>query len=275
MLSIKKRGKSNSKLSISDAIPIHSETVLSPEKLPSNLILHLKKIKGIVSEDSYSAEDILKYKPEIPIPNPYDPIGPEGFSYVEGSKIENDEKDYKELSNHKNTHNNIKLCWWCCHDYSSRSLGLPISKNDDNSFECIGNFCSPECTCAYIMDSGSRYGERWKEYELLHEMIQVNEKIEPAPRRELLKVFGGDLDITEFRSNTNWKIVYPPMVSLKMQMDDTPTEKEGSPLFLSSNTLKIGNLNLEHIDEIIPEKRKKNKKSINVNGSLDRFWSTE
>ena len=65
------------------------------------------------------------------------------------------------------------------------------------------------------------------------------------------------------------------MVSLKMQMDDTPTEKEGSPLFLSSNTLKIGNLNLEHIDEIIPEKRKKKGKTINVNGSLDRFWSTE
>ena len=73
----------------------------------------------------------------------------------------------------KNTDNNIKLCWWCCHDYSSKSLGLPISKNDDNCFETIGNFCSPECTCAYIMDSGSRYGERWKEYELLHEMIQV------------------------------------------------------------------------------------------------------
>ena len=47
MLSVKKRGKSNSKISISDAIPIHSETVLSPEKLPSNLILHLKKIKGV------------------------------------------------------------------------------------------------------------------------------------------------------------------------------------------------------------------------------------
>jgi len=275
MLSVKKRGKSNSKISISDAIPIHSETVLSPEKLPSNLILHLKKIKGVQCDDSYSAEDILKYKPEIPIPNPYDPIGPDGFSYVEGSKTDNIQEDYKDISNQKNTDNNIKLCWWCCHDYSSKSLGLPISKNDDNCFETIGNFCSPECTCAYIMDSGSRYGERWKEYELLHEMIQVNEKIEPAPRRELLKVFGGDLEINEFRSNTNWKIVYPPMVSLKMQMDDTPTEKEGSPLFLSSNTLKIGNLNLEHIDEIIPEKRKKKGKTINVNGSLDRFWSTE
>ena len=63
MLSVKKRGKSNSKISISDAIPIHSETVLSPEKLPSNLILHLKKIKGVQCDDSYSAEDILKYKP--------------------------------------------------------------------------------------------------------------------------------------------------------------------------------------------------------------------
>ena len=74
------------------------------------------------------------------------------------------------------------------------------------TYECVGHFCSPECTCAYIMDSGSRYGERWKEYELLHEMIKVNTRINPAPRRELLSVFGGNLSIKEFRGNTKWSI---------------------------------------------------------------------
>ena len=59
-------------------------------------------------------------------------------------------------------------------------------------------------------------------------------------------------------------------------MDDTPTEKdEHSPLFLSSTSLKVGNLNLDNIDDIIPEKRKKKGKAINTNGSLDRFWGIE
>ena len=41
-------------------------------------------------------------------------------------------------------------------------------------------------------------------------------------------------------------------------MDDTPTEKdEQSPLFLSSTSLKVGNLNLDNIDDIIPEKEEK------------------
>ena len=75
---------------------------------------------------------------------------------------------------------------------------MPVKKNTDSTYECVGRFCSPECTCAFIMDSGRRFGERWKQYELLHEMIEVNEKINPAPKRELLRVFGGDLSIEEF-----------------------------------------------------------------------------
>ena len=38
MLSVKKRGKSNVKVTVSDAVSIHNKTVLSPDQLPSNLI---------------------------------------------------------------------------------------------------------------------------------------------------------------------------------------------------------------------------------------------
>lgn len=270
MLAVKKRGKSNVKIAVSDAVSIHNETVLSPEKLPSNLILHLKKKKLLETNNTYSEDEILEYNPNLTTPSAYDPVDTSKFSYVESKNIEN-----KEVTS-QNEKPIINLCWWCCHEYSCKNLGLPIRKNKEGSFECVGNFCSPECTCAYIMDSGSRYGERWKEYELLHEMVNVNKRIDPAPRRELLKIFGGELSITEFRGNTNWNIVYPPMVSLKMQMDDTPTEKhENSSLFLTSNSLKIGSLNLDSIEDIIPEKRKKKGKQVNTNGSLDRFWGVE
>merc|ERR1711908_165106 len=86
---------------------------------------------------------------------------------------------------------------------------------------------------------GHRFGEKWKQYEMLHEMINVNKRINPAPKRELLNIFGGNLKIDEFRGDTEWKLVYPPMVSLKLQMDDTPVQKSSTldnPLLKTENT---------------------------------------
>ena len=68
------------------------------------------------------------------------------------------------------------------------------------------------------------------------------------------------------------------MVSLKMQMDDTPVEIE-TPNKLHSNTngLNIGNFNLDKLDDVIPEKKrkKKTKQQTITKGSLDRFWTVE
>ena len=47
MQTVKKRGKSNQKFITQDALPKLSDAVLSAEALPSNLILHLKKIPDI------------------------------------------------------------------------------------------------------------------------------------------------------------------------------------------------------------------------------------
>ena len=44
MQTIKKRGKLSQTIHIEDAKIFNSETVLSPRNLPSNLILHLKKM---------------------------------------------------------------------------------------------------------------------------------------------------------------------------------------------------------------------------------------
>ena len=271
MTVIKKRGKANPKVTVEDAMPTLTEIIQSPVNLPSNLILQLKKVPKTLNEASFSEGDILAYDPNITTPNAYDPVDSLSvtYSYVDSSTAKKSEKkpDKPVVD---------EWCWWCCHKYSTKTLGMPIRKNTDGSYQCIGNFCSPECICAYIMDSGHRYGDRWKELELLHEMLKVTDRINPAPKRELLNVFGGELSINEFRGNTKWNLIYPPMVSLKMQMDDTPVEKndEENPMFSnSSNTLKISNLNLDTIDEIVP--RKKQTKVASVNGSLDRFWGSD
>ena len=280
MQTIKKRGKSTQNYLTENAVPKVLDAVYSPDQLPSNLILHLKKIPNIkYNENDFDSNTILDYNPSLTTPLAYDPEGEVSkFSYVEeNTKNEIKQNEFQNQDKKSDTQrfNLEKLCWWCCHTFNTKKIGIPIKKTCNNEFECVGHFCSPQCTCAYIMDSGSRYGDRWVEYELLHEMLDVNTKIIPAPRRELLKVFGGDLDINSFRGKNNWNIIYPPMVSLKLQMDDTPCDKidEDSSLFLNSNNLKIGSINLDIIDAGIPEKKKKDK--INVNGCLDRFWGFE
>ena len=275
MQTIKKRGKSNQKYLTTTALPKLSDSVLTPELLPSNLILHLRKMPDNSSSEiinNFENTNILKYDPQITTPDAYDPSDTTKFSYVEQSNKKN------KIDEDTNPDSD-KLCWWCCHPYDTISLRLPIRKNTDSQYECVGNFCSPQCTCAYIIDSGSRFGDKWKEYELLHQMIKVTEKITPAPKRELLKVFGGTLDIDEFRSDKQYNLIYPPMVSLKLLMDDIPCDKpvdeDSSSLFLSTATssMKLNNINLDNIDTHIPEKSKKKKdQQKSISGSLDRFW---
>ena len=272
---VKKRGKTNKAVTLEQIPPPTNEKIVRPESLPSNLILHLKKMPNIESNSSLTEmQRILSYDPSVNTPNAYDPVGPNEFSYVDTCNKDT-HPDIGENSNVEKKQHVDEYCWWCCHTFSNDSLRLPIRKNADASYDCVGLFCSPECTCSYIMDSGSRFGERWKQYELLHEMIKVNKKIEAAPNRELLKVFGGHLSIEEFRSNNkDFKLVYPPMVSLKMQMDDTPIDNhEVLNIFAPNGPPSISNLDLNVNGDVMPEKRKKKKTPIS--GSLDRFWTME
>jgi hypothetical protein len=270
---VKKRGKANAQIVIESALPTMTDIVVSPEKLPSNLILHLKKIAKLDYENNdFTDTTVLSYNPDISTPSAYDPVDVSSFSYVINEKMDTEnESENKEAIQ--------SYCWWCCHTYNNKCLRIPINKHADKPYECVGQFCSPECTCAYIMDSGSRYGDMWRQYELLHEMLNINKRIQPAPKRELLNVFGGPLTISEFRGSTKWNLVYPPMVSLKMQMDDTPVEKndEENLLFTNTSKLNVGNINLETIDELIPEKKKtkKSKTTVKTTGSLDRFWGSD
>lgn len=280
---VKKRGKTNNINRITmEACPSVNEVIISPDSLPSNLILHLKKLNlDNIDTEYLKSETILEYNPTLTTPDAYDPIDNCKYRYLSETSCKTEKHIDKKTENTICTSEIEKLCWWCCHSYNNETICLPIRKKcgekGENSYECVGTFCSPECTCAYILDSGSRYGDKWAEYELLHEMLNQTEKIKPAPKRELLRVFGGELTIADFRSNNKqYNMVYPPMVTLKMQMDDTPYDSNISndeSKFLNSSTLKLGSLNLDNIEGSIPDKVSSKKKNGNKTiGNLDRFW---
>ena len=124
-------------------------------------------------------------------------------------------------------------CWWCCHGFNWHPFVMPTHKDGAN-YQSIGCFCSPECTAAYIFESGSRHGDPWVQYSLLHELIarQVNGRlvnIKLSPPRETLNIFGGPYSIEEFRNIlTNYhldvKVTMPPINPINGVTEETPVE---------------------------------------------------
>jgi len=98
-------------------------------------------------------------------------------------------------------------CFWCCHNFSWTACVLPIHYDIyNNVYVCEGNFCSPECALAYnysnskILDSA-----KWTRHSLLSHLyapLYKTRLLSPAPPRTILRMFGGPLDIEQFRDYT-------------------------------------------------------------------------
>jgi len=95
-------------------------------------------------------------------------------------------------------------CFWCCHKFNGHHFVSPISYDAyKNVYVCEGNFCSPECTLANLYSEQTiSDGTRWNRHSLLNYLYGplYSESISPAPPRTLLRMFGGPLDIEQYRN---------------------------------------------------------------------------
>ena len=110
-------------------------------------------------------------------------------------------------------------CWWCCHSFYGEPLSMP-HKHDSrrNKFYTSGNFCSWSCMKSFALDKhwltrgsiicGNIIMMRRKMYNQLG-------SIKPAPNRFLLKEFGGDMTIEEFRLNQTVDVVKPNDIEMR------------------------------------------------------------
>jgi hypothetical protein len=121
-------------------------------------------------------------------------------------------------------------CFWCCHTFNNRPVVLPI-RDTGEYLQVTGNFCCPECASAYLFDMRQDSHTRWEQLALLYrvygEMCQG--KIHPAPSRNVLKLFGGNLSIQDYRNlirsyKVRVDIHLPPMVSILATMDTKPID---------------------------------------------------
>jgi hypothetical protein len=87
-----------------------------------------------------------------------------------------------------------------CKDVSTNKNLIEIT---DAYYEVDGVFCSPECCLAFINDEktkvgGSKYSDSERS---LHFMLGLTSRISPANNFRLLKDYGGNLTIEQFRKN--------------------------------------------------------------------------
>ena len=127
-------------------------------------------------------------------------------------------------------------CFWCCHSFTSQPVALP-SHILDEVWSMYGNFCSPECATAYLFKERIDANVQWERYALLNSLYAEDAEvpvgsprgIRPAPPREVLRMFGGSMDIREYRALVHEKrlrvdVLTPPMVSIIQTMDTKPID---------------------------------------------------
>jgi hypothetical protein len=131
-------------------------------------------------------------------------------------------------------------CWWCCHKFDRAPIFMPMFINSENRYKVKGIFCSFECCYAYL-HSNLKYR---KNKFLLNNMFKditkkigtIDDYIKRAPPRESLKMFGGPLDINQFRS-TNVDIALAPYPQIYVPDMVVVSEKRQPPVF--SNILPV------------------------------------
>lgn len=117
-------------------------------------------------------------------------------------------------------------CWWCTYNFDTIPLFLP--DHDRNSvYYVFGNFCSFSCMLAYNqnLDDYRKSDRNSLIKQLYHRIFQKNITIKPAGPRELLKKFGGPIDIQQFRDpnyvcSKELKLTIPPMIPLISELEE-------------------------------------------------------
>ena len=171
------------------------------------------------------------------------------------------------------TYSSNTSCFWCCHPFGWKSCVLPISYDAyENMYACEGHFCSPECAMATLYAEPSLSDStRWSRHALLNDMYRKmypTRELTQAPPRTTLRLFGGPLDIEQFRQYTanseDMVVVHLPPLRLFV-----PTMNVQGPV---RDVKKFVALSQETVDKASKELRLKRSKPVHNNvATLDKL----
>ena len=197
---------------------INKKGSLTPKPFINNNTFNsnFKNISGI-SNDNDKLENIKNNNVENTI-SKFKKLCNEYNNVIERDKVFPIFLEYNEFNKKNKWPDNTNIhCLWCCHEFNNFPFGIPIKKMD-NTYHMFGNFCSGECAAAYNFDNTNTH-EAFERFSMLNYLYSQDKKIKLAAPRIILKKFGGQLSIEEFRKNNNildkqYKVLLPPMISL-------------------------------------------------------------
>lgn len=119
-------------------------------------------------------------------------------------------------------------CFWDCHEFRGQPCVLPILIEEE-IWRVYGNFCCPECAAAYLFNQRLDSHTQWERFALLNRLYSKSAPIHIAPPQPTLRLFGGPLDILEYRAILAEKsirvdVVAPPMISVIQVLDTKPID---------------------------------------------------
>ena len=204
-----------------------SASVVMVEKLPADEVEHFGSIDIIPPAPPSQQQSMwqAKNKEEVAAPA----RGSLPCYYSEKLMVQYQDKNrLQKLPEKTEIH-----CFWDCHEFTGTPCVIPTNIVD-GVWRVYGNFCSPSCATAYLFSQRLDAGEQWERYSKLNRLyhdfcLSASQGVQAAPSREILRIFGGSLDITEYREllirpSIRVDVLTPPMVSIIQSMDTKPID---------------------------------------------------
>lgn len=157
-------------------------------------------------------------------------------------------------------------CYYCSHTFETTPVGIPYAIIND-AFMCYGNFCSYNCAKRYLCPKhdddddmaciqtycdvyvGDEQGEKVQLLELLYHIecdAPIDHSIKPAPKRLVLRYFGGTKSIEEYRAsfdtNTTFHVFKTPIASMGYQIEECHDTRNDSKRTLRKFSLDVDKL---------------------------------
>lgn len=165
-------------------------------------------------------------------------------------------------------------CWWCTYHFDHDAFSVPIGIAANKQYNTTGCFCTPECTAAYIFDNKCGVCDTWKQYEMLHRMVNkmhngTEIRIKLAPPRETLQRYGGPYNIETYRDilqdyRKHVRISMPPINPVHKLIEEVAVDyTQNQHKFLPIDTSRV-----KKAENELCLKRKKKQASEN---SLEAF----
>jgi hypothetical protein len=193
----------------------------------SNVIVHLKCVKSNVNNNDCDFLSSMQYNPLMENVESFSINSSKELSYevlenndpvenktvtnnniqVENQEITNNSiwKKIKELDTifRLNMDQKKSSCFWCTCEYDNPTIYIP-SIYVNKKYVVYGNFCSPECACAYLFNEHIDDSVKYERYHLLNyiysKIYDYSRNIKPAPNPlYILDKFMGSLTIQEYR----------------------------------------------------------------------------